>query len=84
MDKEKLYLAVANDEPYMPLRLHFSIKKKKVYDVFQALGSVDYDKEQKAFDWYYEVKAHFESIGFNECGKLIQLDIDRFLPFLKS
>jgi hypothetical protein len=54
MDKEKLYLAVANDEPYMPLRLHFSIKKKKVYDVFQALGSVDYDKEQKAFDWYYE------------------------------
>jgi hypothetical protein len=31
-----------------------------------------------------EVKAHFESIGFNECGKLIQLDIDRFLPFLKS
>lgn len=54
MQQEKLYLAVANDEPYMPIRLHFLIKKKKVYDVFTSLQSVDYDKKEKAFDWYYE------------------------------
>lgn len=60
MDTEKLYLAVANDEPYMPVRLHFSIKKKKVYDLFQSLNSVEYDKGEKAFDWYHE-----ESLGLS-------------------
>ncbi len=51
---EKLYLAVAPDEPYMPVRLHFVIGKQKVYDLFQKLSSVDYDKKAGYFDWFWE------------------------------
>lgn len=67
MDTEKLYLAVANDEPFMPVRLHFSIRKKKVYDLFQRLSSIDYDKKAKAFDWYYEKELEL-SMPFDMSG----------------
>lgn len=59
---EKLpYLAIAPDEPAQPIRLHYRIKKKKVYDLFQRLPYIEYAKDKKAFAWHYtkEVSSKF-------------------------
>jgi len=67
MSTDKLYLAVAQDEPFMPVRMHFAIRKQKVYDFFQVHPSVDYDKKTGAFDWFYDeslkLKMPFDTSG---------------------
>ena len=47
------YLAIAPNEPIQPIRLHYRVKKKKVYDLFQRLSYITYTKERKAFEWYF-------------------------------
>jgi hypothetical protein len=53
-ENKKTFLALSEEEPLMPVRIHFRVRKKKVYQAFQNLSSVDYDKEKKLFEWFYE------------------------------